>query len=417
MARLNQCLSTFSGSGFSQGVILQILAQAPPSITSSVMEFTEAEIQAAARTIKQVMSPTKGRILKGPVKSKTKTQILKKPAAAARSSKSKAPCTPQKRGPATNSSKDDDHDNPDHRFVKKLSKRARGQDKSPEPVEESGPPTCIRVGSDCTGYGSDGIALSLLPNVNFSMVFVAEKCPQKRELMRAAHRDQDWSKVRMYHDITKRDNRAAPPVDVFYTGAPCQAWSQAGSRLGLDDLQGRGVVIFHSLDYVRCQRPRVAILENVKGLTHKHNAHILKTILDILQDLGYTVEWKVVSTKDHGIPQSRPRLYIVAIRTRFLAKSITFPKNVQVNPLKNFIDTDDKRPEYERPDAKCFKEAMAKAVEKYGQKKLDETFIVVDTSASEKFSIAMENCVPCITKSRGRLALQRNELIIMACYI
>jgi DNA-cytosine methyltransferase len=332
-------------------------------------------------------------------KSKTKAAKIKhKPNNADKKAKSRA----QKSRQTTKSAKQKKagNDSTDaHDFVKKLAKRTKRAE-SPEPAASSTEPDTITVGSDCTGYGSDFIALSLL-NLNVSLAFVAEKDPGKRELMKAAHRDVNWANVIVYHDITKRDNNKAPYVDLFYTGAPCQAYSQAGVRMALDDAQDRGVVIFHSIDYIRCKRPKIAIIENVKGLTMGANKEILDTIIGMLKDLGYTVEWKVLNTKDNGIPQSRPRVYIVAIRTRHLFKSISFPKAVKCN-LTSFIDVDDKRPPDEAPvNAKCFKDAMAKAIAKYG-KDLDEKWVVVDTSSSEKFSIAMEGCVPCITKSRGR---------------
>lgn len=287
-----------------------------------------------------------------------------------------------------------------HDFVNKLAKRTKRAE-SPEPTASSTEPGTITVGSDCTGYGSDFIALSML-NLNVILVFVAEKDPGKRELMKAAHRDVNWKDVIVYHDIMKRDNNKAPYVDLFYSSAPCQAYSQAGDRMALNDTQDRGVVIFHSIDYIRCKRPKIAILENVKGLTTGTNKEIMDTIIGMLKDLGYAVEWKIINTKDNGIPQSRPRVYIVAIRTRHLSKSISFPKAVKCN-LTSFIDVDDKRNPDESPvnAAKCFKDAMAKAVAKYG-KDLDEKWVVVDTSSSEQFSVAMEGCVPCITKSRGR---------------
>lgn len=289
----------------------------------------------------------------------------------------------------------------DASFARQVTKRAR-RAQSPEAQPDPAPGSSIKVGSDCTGYGSESIALSLL-GVDSTFVFVAEKEAGKRELLRAAHRNMDFSKVIVYHDITKRNHAEAPYVDCFFTGAPCQPWSQAGKQLGLEDDKHRGVVLFHSIDYITCQRPRVVVIENVKGLTCGKNKKILDDILCALKDLGYTVEWKVMNTKDHGIPHSRPRLYIIGIRTRFLAKSIAFPKRLHRSaPLSSFIDVDDQRSTDECPNSKSFKQAMAKAANKHTQKKMEESLVVVDVGSSEKYSNSMIGCVPCITKSRGR---------------
>lgn len=300
-----------------------------------------------------------------------------------------------------NTSSNSSTPNNDLDFARKVAKRAR-RAKSPEPQPVPAPGSSITVGSDCTGYGSDFIAFTLL-GLDATLAFVAEMDAGKRELMRAAHKDMDFSKVIVYHDITKRDNTQAPYVDVFITGAPCQAWSQAGLKLGLEDEKHRGVVIFHSIEYVRCKRPRVVLIENVKGLTFGDNKQVLDDILGALKDLGYTVEWRVLNTKDHGIPHSRPRLYIVAVRTRFLARSIEFPKKLhRTANLSCFLDGDDLRPASECPTTKCYTEAMSKAETKHSKKVLSDELVVIDTASSVKYSTSMVGCVPCITKSRGR---------------
>ena len=290
-------------------------------------------------------------------------------------------------------------------FADAVVKRARRAKNEDTPCNESDakPGDCIRVGSDCAGYGSDFLSLMLL-GVNAVLVFVAEKDALKRELMKATHRgDVDFSKVIMYHDITKRDCNLAPYVDVFFTSAPCQPFSPAGRNEGLEDSQHRGVVIFHSVDYVQCKRPRLVVIENVKGLSQGKNKKILERILNALRDLGYTVEWKILNTKDSCIPQSRPRLYIVGIRSRHLVSSIEFPCCLrQSPPLESFIDIDDVRPATDRPTTTTFQLALAKAREVFGDRKCNESLVVVDTGATEQFSTVMEGCMPCITKSRGR---------------
>ena len=64
---------------------------------------------------------------------------------------------------------------------------------------------------------------------------------------------------------------------------------------------------------MRHKRPKVVIIDKVRGLTSKRHKHVLQDILKVLAKLGYDTKWQVLNTKDHGIPQSRPRLYIVAI--------------------------------------------------------------------------------------------------------
>ena len=282
-------------------------------------------------------------------------------------------------------------------FVKKVAKRARRAESPEADRRISGQP--ILVGSDCAGYGSDFIALNLL-RVDARLVFVAEMDPGKRELLKAAHPGTDFGHTIVYHDVTKRNNADAPYVDIFCTGAPCQPWSNAGDKQGVDDEKGRGVVLFHSLEYVRCKRPRAVLLENVKGLTEGANKDILATVVSTLQDLGYTVEWNILDTKDHGIPHSRPRFYLVGIRTRYLVRALEWPARLRRTSVFRFLDVDNKGSTI--PRSKVFKEALAKASTKHGKKTLQDTFVIIDVGSSEKYSSSMVDCVPCITKSRGR---------------
>jgi DNA-cytosine methyltransferase len=279
-------------------------------------------------------------------------------------------------------------------FADKVWKRARRAESPPAQDLDAR----IRVGSDCCGYCSDHIALSLL-GVESVLVFVSEKDAGKRELLKAANPNVNFAETILYHDITKRNNEDAPYVDLFVSGAPCQPWSTAGEQNGLDDL--RGLVIFHSLEYVRCKRPRAVVFENVKGLTMGENKKNFEKIINILKDLGYAVEWRILDTRDHGVPQSRPRVYIVAIRARHIEQSFSFPSALRrCTALANYLHVDDVA-SAACPTTKCFKAAMAKAEAKYG-KKVDERFVVVDVSASEKYASAMLDCCPCITKSRGK---------------
>ena len=170
----------------------------------------------------------------------------------------------------------DNHNKTPSTFADKVAKRARRAE-SP-PAHELAPNNRIKVGSDCSGYCSDHIALTLL-GVDCELVFVAELDAGKRELLKAANPDVNFSRTIVYHDITKRNNEEAPYVDLFCSGAPCQPWSQAGEKKGLDDL--RGCVIFHSLEYVRCKRPRTVLFENVTGLTMGKNKLIFDQFLNI----------------------------------------------------------------------------------------------------------------------------------------
>jgi DNA-cytosine methyltransferase len=220
-------------------------------------------------------------------------------------------------------------------FVAKLLTAAAATPLDGEPRGKA--PDVIRLGSDCSGYGSEFLAMKY-SNLPVKTVFCSEIDPDKVVLLRRTHhvfKDEDFV---LYPDITKRDNSKAPECDIFISGAPCQAYSAAGRGAGLDDMQNRGITLFYSLDYVRHKKPRVVIIENVRGLTFKKHAHVLADIVTVLTRLGYKITKRVCDTRDHGIPQSRPRLYIIAILRSCYARKYPWPNPVKAPSLLRFVD-------------------------------------------------------------------------------
>jgi len=142
-------------------------------------------------------------------------------------------------------------------------------------------------------------------------------------------------------DITTLDMQDLPYVDLLVFGFPCQAFSMAGKRKGFDDT--RGTLFYDALRYLQEHKPRYFIAENVKGLLSHDNGKTFGTIIDCLakttnyqmslipfDNLGYHIHYKVLNTKDFGLPQNRERIFIVGIRDD-KDNNFNFPKEI---PLK-----------------------------------------------------------------------------------
>lgn len=112
-----------------------------------------------------------------------------------------------------------------------------------------------------------------------------------------------------YGDATRIDPHALPEFDLLVGGFPCQAFSVAGTRRGFDE--ARGTLFFDIARILAIREPQHFILENVKGLLSHDKGQTLRTILRTLDELGYDVQWQVLNSKDHGVPQSRERIYLV----------------------------------------------------------------------------------------------------------
>jgi len=112
-----------------------------------------------------------------------------------------------------------------------------------------------------------------------------------------------------YGDITKIQPEELPDFDLLVGGFPCQAFSIAGKRGGFEDT--RGTLFFEIARIVREKQPRLLLLENVKGLLSHDKGQTFYTIISTLDELGYDIQWQVLNSKNHGVPQNRERVFII----------------------------------------------------------------------------------------------------------
>ena len=110
-------------------------------------------------------------------------------------------------------------------------------------------------------------------------------------------------------DITKINAEDIPDHDILVGGFPCQAFSQAGKKLGFEDT--RGTLFFDVARILREKRPAAFLLENVKNLKSHDHGRTFKVIMNTLNDLNYSVHYALFKARDFGAPQNRERIYIV----------------------------------------------------------------------------------------------------------
>lgn len=110
-----------------------------------------------------------------------------------------------------------------------------------------------------------------------------------------------------YGDATKIDTNELPNFDFLTGGFPCQAFSISGNRRGFDD--SRGTMFFEIARILKDKRPKYFLLENVRNLLSHNKGETFKTILTILSDLGYNMEWDLFNSKDFGTPQRRESVH------------------------------------------------------------------------------------------------------------
>lgn len=124
-------------------------------------------------------------------------------------------------------------------------------------------------------------------------------------------------------------------LDLLSGGAPCQAFSYAGKRLGLED--ARGTLFYHYAVFLEKLQPKMFLFENVKGLLTHDKGKTYKTMLDIFEKAGYVIEKKqikVLNAWDYGVAQKRERLITIGIRKDLISKiKFEFPKPKDYKPV------------------------------------------------------------------------------------
>lgn len=123
-------------------------------------------------------------------------------------------------------------------------------------------------------------------------------------------------------DITKIEAKDIPNFDILCAGFPCQPFSYAGRLEGFED-KTRGTLFFDILRILKEKKPKMFLLENVKGLKSHLKGETLNTIITCLEEIGYSVHWKVINSHEFGVPQKRERWYCVGFNKEIPFK---FPK-------------------------------------------------------------------------------------------
>lgn len=138
-----------------------------------------------------------------------------------------------------------------------------------------------------------------------------------------------------FGDITKIEPSFIPKHDVLFAGFPCQPFSYSGKNEGFKD-KTRGTLFFDILRILEFHKPKMFLLENVKGLKSHDNGNTLTTIIESLEKVGYNIYWKILKSYDFGLPQMRERWYCVGSLNEI---DFNFPKGNKKKPkLKDIID-------------------------------------------------------------------------------
>lgn len=165
----------------------------------------------------------------------------------------------------------------------------------------------MRIGTLFSGIGAPEQAAQRVFGEDFKMVFACEWDQFARKSFKAIYEIDD---AHFHKDINDMDGKQyAGKVDCIIGGSPCQDFSIAGLRAGVDG--NKGVLIWQYFRIIDEVRPPVFIYENVKGMISDNNGKTIQDFLEVFRSIGYFCHWDVLNSKDYGVPQNRERVFIV----------------------------------------------------------------------------------------------------------
>jgi DNA-methyltransferase (dcm) len=146
----------------------------------------------------------------------------------------------------------------------------------------------------------------------------------------------DIDDSRFHWNVSFLDGRKFKDIDLFVGGSPCQSFSLVGKQRGLGDT--RGTLFYEYARLVEEIRPKVFIYENVRAVLSNDNGNTWETMSKIFDDLGYNWKYKVLNSKEYGIPQNRERVFVVGFRNDLNINGFNFPNKLELNKtMQDFL--------------------------------------------------------------------------------
>ena len=140
----------------------------------------------------------------------------------------------------------------------------------------------------------------------------------------------------VHGDVAKIDFTPYKGVDILTGGFPCQAFSYAGKKRGMEDT--RGTLFYEFARALKESEPKVFLAENVKGLKSHDGGRTLATMVEVFESMGYEVlEPTVLKGIHYHVPQKRERIFIVGIKKEY-AKDVTFTWPAPSTKIYNLKD-------------------------------------------------------------------------------
>ena len=249
----------------------------------------------------------------------------------------------------------------------------------------------FQFATDCSGIEMPLNAFKAL-GLKYNVVFSSDIDKNCKDYIIKNHKPNKF-----YDNIKQRKNKdyTNVPIDFYVAGFPCQTFSSLGRNEGFDN-EKKGQIFFDVFNFIKTNRPKVFILENVRHLTFHDKGNTFKVIQKYLKKLkDYDVKWKLLNTKDYGIPQTRTRIYIIGIKKSLIKKPFEFPKEYQIKKGAHALLSKSAN----KTIKPRHKEKLKQIFQKHPQLRNKNYIINLNFSSMDWFRKGQEDLCPCLVTS------------------
>ena len=260
----------------------------------------------------------------------------------------------------------------------------------------------------CSGIEAviQGYENLLLPHLH---VAACEKDKKTRAVL-----ELNFNPLHIFEDVCTLKASDVPAHDMLWAGFPCQPFSTDGLRGGLDDSHGRGIIFLHLVRLIQKWMPRIVVLENVGGMVSTTHQEFFEGAITLLREIrgkghSYEVEWRVLDSKFFGIPQSRPRVWIVCRRSDVVTRPLQWPTphaeacrtiDELLGPRPPRSQVQDALPPENWQTIRKNVESQLGLLQHRGIDPFEDTWILDVGHSASRQGTNMQGCSPCLTSTR-----------------
>ncbi|NDK09556.1 DNA (cytosine-5-)-methyltransferase [Candidatus Gracilibacteria bacterium] len=196
----------------------------------------------------------------------------------------------------------------------------------------SNPNANIKIATMFSGIGAIEHSFKRL-GVKSEIVFASDidKFVKESYFTNYGINDSQW-----YDDVNDiKGKKYKGKIDLLVGGSPCQSFSMVGKRKGFDDT--RGTLFYEFARVIKESQPKIFIYENVKGLINHDKGNTFEVMKATFDELGYKYSYKVLNSKDYGIPQHRERIFVIGFKDHKV--DFTFPAPIKLeHSMQDFLE-------------------------------------------------------------------------------